>query len=171
MQVGGTTMDKERKAFTIALLVLLVLWVICLFVPSVSRSEDVFYEQATLMRVTAKQLNGRANPSKKASIEARFDRGDVVEAYDWSENHHWIEVIGGETGSVWVWYAYLNEQEEEYTVWWNDYGGKVKIRKEPFGTVTGYLSKNGEVVIDRIVLGWGHCSKGWIDLRYLTEED
>ena len=123
------------------------------------------------MHVTARLLNGRASPSKRARIEAFFDEGDVLYCLRWSKDHHWIEAEAGEGGTVWVWWEYLNEQEEEYSVWWNDSGTRIKIRKEPFGRVVGYLKRDGEVVVDRIVFGWGKCERGWIDLQFLTEED
>lgn len=127
-------------------------------------------EETTEMYVTASQLNGRANPSRKASVEARFDRGDSIEAIDWSKDHHWIEVTGGETGTVWVWWEYVTERIDTFTVR-NNFGSKVKIRKEPYGTVTGYLKNNKTLVIDRVIFGWGHSKRGWIDLKYVTEEE
>ena len=162
-------MKHGVKTLILGILVFAVVIFVWFVIPIMAMSEEI--DQTTDVYVTAKLLNGRARPSKKSTIEARFDKGDILQAIYWSDNHHWVEVIGGETGTVWVWWEYINEQKEEYTTWWNNWGSKVKIRKEPFGTVIGYLKNGGEVDIDRIVLGWGHTSKGWIDLRYLTEED
>ena len=148
---------------------ILVVVLAALFIfASFAMSEEIY--DTVEMTVTARLLNGRDRPSKKGIIEAVFDRGDTVKAYDWSENHHWIEVEGGESGSVWVWWSYLTERTDEFAVW-NNWGAKVKIRKEPYGRVIGYLEKDKETFIDQVVLGWGHCPKGWIDLKYLTEED
>ena len=160
-------MDKEQKTFLLAIVVFLIVIFIWVAVPLLAHSESM---ETTDMYVTASLLNGRATPSKKAQIAARFDRGDSVTAYDWSDNHHWIEVSGGETGTVWIWWEYVTERTDEFTVY-NDWGTKIKIRSEPFGHVIGYLKKGGELHIDKVVLGWGHSNRGWIELRYVTEED
>ena len=161
-------MDKERRIFGFVLAVftgILLGWII--FGSGIGQAEEA--DIPSRLYVTAKLLNGRATPSKKAKVEARFDKGDTVDAWGWSKSHHWIEVTGGETGTVWVFWEYVTERTDDST-WWNNSGSKVKIRKEPFGTVIGYLQKDGEIVVDRIILGWGHFSKGWIDLSYLEEE-
>lgn len=157
--------DIRSSIITVLVIVAVILWLLLLPVPTKAEETEM-----TKLTVTANMLNGRAKPGKQSSVEAVFDRGDILEALGWSENHHWIEVRGGETGTVWVWWGYVSERTDE-TRWWNNCGTKVKIRKEPFGTVTKYLKRGGEVVVDQIVLGWGHCSDGWIDLSYLTEED
>jgi uncharacterized protein YgiM (DUF1202 family) len=160
-------MDKERKLLFLVAIPFLIGLLLGIFIQdAIGESYDT-----TTMYVSTRLLNGRAEPSKKSTVEARFDKGDALQAYGWSKNHHWIEVDGGETGTVWVWYEYVNEQTSDYSVWWNDYGHKVKIRKEPYGTVIGYLKAGKEVTITQIILGWGKCDKGWIDLRYLSEED
>lgn len=122
--------------------------------------------------MTANLLNGRAKPSKRAKIEARFDRGDeVIATGQWSDDRKWVEVYGGETGVVWCDARYLTETVDEIVVCNLGYN-KIKIRKRPIdGRVTGYLYKGRELHIDRIVLGWGHCKKGWIDLNLAEIED
>lgn len=122
--------------------------------------------------VTARLLNGRARPSKKASVEARYDRGDSIEqAGRFSEDREWVEVIGGETGTCWVHIRYITERVEPFTVV-NENGGKIKIRSKPeTGRITGYMKRGRRVTIDRVVMGWGHCSRGWIDLSYVIEEE
>lgn len=147
--------------------ILLILWFLCLFHPAKADTEEV---ELIEMYVTASRLNGRAKPLKKSSIEALFDKGDSVEAIGWSKNHHWIEVKGGEPGTVWVWWEYLTERTDEFTVI-NDGSTKLKIRKEPYGTVTGYLKPGKELIIDQVIFGWGHSNKGWIELIYTMEED
>ena len=160
-------MEKEKRALIFAVIVFAVFVALVMIVaPALCKAED----ETVKMYVTASHLNGRARPSKKSKIEALFDYGDVVDAWQWSPKHHWIEVSGGETGTVWVCWEYLTERLDEST-WWNGSGKKVKIRKEPFGTVIGYLPRDGEVVVDRVIFGWGHCNKGWINLEYLTEEN
>ena len=132
----------------------------------------VFAEESSYlnMTVTASLVNGRAKDSKRSSVESRFDLGDSVRAIRMSKNHHWIEVIGGETGTVWIWWEYLTERTDEFRVW-NSSGSTIKVRKEPFGTVIGYLKKEAEAIIDQVIFGWGRTERGWIDLNYTTEED
>lgn len=123
-------------------------------------------EDPATVYVTAGRLNGRSMPRKKAFIEALFDHGDKLTATGkWSRDHKWIEVEGGEGGTVWVDIRYVSEIKQPVVVMTDV--TKVKIRKTPFnGRVTGYLKNGKELEIDQIVLGWGHCSKGWIDLGY-----
>lgn len=162
-------MDKKSKWVTVfAVLVFAFIIFVWVLIPILAYSEEEYDE--TKMYVTASLLNGRATPSKKASVEARFDKGDEVTAFWWSENHRWIEVLGGETGTVWVWWEYLTQRTDEFPVW-NNWGTKIKIRSEPFGRVIGYLKQDGELLIDKVVLGWGHSPRGWVELKYLTEED
>ena len=129
--------------------------------------------EGQFVTVTAKLLNGRMTPSKGAIITAFFDRGDTIEMTGrWSDNHEWVEVIAGEAGNCWVYRKYVTERTEPFTVYNRDYG-KVKIRKNPSdkSKVTGYLRKGREVEITQVILGWGKCRLGWIDLYYVEEED
>lgn len=130
--------------------------------------EDDFELQNVYVRV--KLLNGRANPRRTGFIEARFDEGDILQATgEWSKDHHWIEVIGGETGTVWVYADYVSEEKRDLEYQNSDYK-KVKIRARPVdGKITGYLKKGRKVTITKVVLGWGKCKKGWIDMQYLEE--
>jgi len=118
--------------------------------------------------VTASLLNIRSRPSKKGFIEGFAERGDKIELSGrWSQDHKWVEVLAGEAGVGWVSIDYVTEREPVIV---ENLGKKVKIRKTPVnGKLTGYLKKGGKIVIDQVVLGWGHCSKGWIDLSYLIE--
>ena len=123
--------------------------------------------------VTVKLLNGRINPSKSAMKVAFFDRGDELELTGWwSEDHNWVEVYGGDGGECWVARQYINEREEPFMVINQDYDN-VKIRKKPSdkARVTGHLKRGREVMITQVILGWGKCKEGWIDLYYVQEED
>lgn len=122
--------------------------------------------------VTASVLNGREEPTKKAAVGARFDRGDRLTATGRiSRDRKWVEVYAGEAGTVWVYYEYVTEETEPYTAT-NLNNGKVRIRKLPGGgRVTGYVRKGHSIEIDRVILGWGHCRLGWVDLEYLIVED
>lgn len=122
------------------------------------------------MFVMATQLNGRANPRKTAFVEARFDQGDTIKATgEWSKDHHWIEVEGGETGTVWVYADYVSERKRIFTMKNVNYK-TVRIRSRPIdGRVNGYVRKGKCVEITRVVLGWGKCKNGWVDLSLLEE--
>ena len=122
--------------------------------------------------VLADVLNGRSLPTKKAGIEARFDFSDQVQPTGrMSKDREWIEVIGGESGTVWVSSRYVSERFFEFTVT-NENNGKVKIRsKIDGGKVRGYVKNGKSIEIDQVVLGWGHCRQGWVDLEYLIVED
>lgn len=113
-------------------------------------------------------LNGRATPKKTAPIEARFDKGDeLVATGEWSDDHHWIEVEGGETGTVWVYADYVSECRSYFFVVNQDFK-KVKIRSRPFdGKITGYLKKGKMIEVKNLVLGWARTPKGWIDMRFV----
>lgn len=123
--------------------------------------------------VTAKLLNGRMTPSKGAMKTAFFDRGDILDLTGyWSEDHEWVEVYAGEAGACWVARAYINERTGPFTVINRDYN-KVKIRKKPTekSRAVGYLKQGRELQITQVLLGWGKCKQGWIDLYYVEEED
>lgn len=119
--------------------------------------------------MTASHLNGRANPKKTSKIEARFDKNDILTPTgEWSEDYKWAEVAGGETGTVWVYVDYITERKP-FEALNKDYN-RIKIRSKPVdGRVKGYLKKGDEVLIEQVILGWGRCKKGWIDLYYLEE--
>lgn len=123
------------------------------------------------MTVQTKLLNGRSAPRKTASIESRFDYGDTLEETGrWSKDHQWVEVVGGETGAVWVHISYVSERSHFKMT--NEKHKLVKIRKWPVtGRVIGYVRKGQTVEIEQCILGWGRTKKGWIDLGYLIEED
>ena len=155
-----------KKITSIILMVFLILLLLgfCYLNIADALADDI--SEGTIVYVTANRLNGRAMPRKSSHIEALFDYGDVLKATGkWSQDHKWIEVEGGECGFVWVDIRYVSEIIRPITIETNQ--TKVKIRKTPFhGRITGYLRNGKELEIDQIVLGWGHSSKGWIDLDY-----
>lgn len=123
--------------------------------------------------VTARLLNGRMTPSKGAMKTAFFDRGDVIELTGWwSDDRNWVEVYAGEAGACWVARPYISERTESFIVINQDYD-KVKIRKKPSdkSRVSGYLKRGREIEITQVLLGWGKCRLGWIDLYYVQEEN
>lgn len=128
-------------------------------------------ECATLY-VTANRLNGRSAPRKSGFVECIFDSGDALTATGhWSKDHKWVEVIGGESGTVWVDVRYVTETKRDIYVM-SLHPNKIRIRSKPFdGKTKGYLGKNKKLRISQVVLGWGKCATGWIDLSYLIELD
>lgn len=138
---------------------------------TVSLAEDNTNMRDHFVTVTARLLNGRLRPSKGAMRTAFFDRGDVLELTGyWSEDHDWVEVYAGEAGACWVARQYVTERTESFTVINENYD-KVKIRKKPSdkSRVSGYLRQGRELEITQVILGWGKCKKGWIDLYYVEE--
>ena len=54
-----------------------------------------------------------------------------------------------------------------YTLWEEG----IRIRSKPGkGRVTGRARKDQILEITQIVLGYGKCSRGWVDLSYFIEE-
>lgn len=145
----------------------LILILVSLFIFASACAED--YND---LYVTATKLNGRYKPSKRTAIEACFDYGDALKPTgNWSKDYKWVEVYGGESGSVWCSIQYVTEITEPKT-YINPDRTKIKIRKSPVkGTVVAYLKYNRKVEITQVVQGWGKCNKGWIDLSYLEEYD
>ena len=147
-----------------------------LFIPGGARSEGDDYldtlneNDLHTLYVTASQLNGRASPRKTGFIEMTYERGDILKATGrWSNDHAGIEVLGGESRTVWVNAKYVTERKESFCVKARYYG-KFKIRKKPFdGRVVGYFRDDQIVQIDQVVLGWGRTKKGWIDLDNYNE--
>ncbi len=153
--------------------ILCLLLCLLTLIPSVCIAADDSNMEGHTVTVTAKLLNGRMNPSKGAMKTAFFDRGDTIELTGyWSDDHEWVEVYAGEAGACWVAKQYVTERTGSFTVINNDYS-KVKIRKKPTekSKTTGYLRQGKEIEITQVILGWGRCKLGWIDLYYVQEED
>lgn len=151
---------------------LVVLFLTVILLCGNSLAYDDAENEGRFATVTATLLNGRMTPSRKGAKTAFFDKGDVIELTGrWSDDHEWVEVIAGEAGNCWVSKEYITEEEESYTVYNRDYN-KIKIRKKPSdkGKVVGYLKKNKKVEITQVLLGWGKCHLGWIDLYYVEKE-
>lgn len=89
--------------------------------------------QSETLYCTASSLNGRASPSMNARVEAHFEYGDELEVIGYNDN--WIEVEGGETGTVFVSAKYVASSLEK-TKYQNISGGRVIIREEPDGKKT-----------------------------------
>lgn len=150
------------RILLIAALILLILTIV--------HSGKAESQETAVFKVQTRLLNGRSAPRKTASIEARFDYGDeLISTGEWSNDHKWVEVYGGETGTVWVSIRYISEKNH-FTAKNRDYK-EVKVRKWPEnGKVVRYLKKGQTVEIEQVILGWGKTKYGWVDLYYLEEE-
>jgi len=170
---GATKKDGGRLIrYLIRILIRTVLIGTCLTMTTASTAEErTKTEQAAPIYVTASMLNGRAKPSKRAKIEARFDQGDALTPTGrLSKDLEWVEVQGGESGTVWVHIKYVTERIGTFTVI-NENHGRVAIwSKKGGGRRKGYTRKGETLTIDRVLMGWGHCQKGWVDLEYFIEE-
>ena len=155
----------KHKILTV-LLVLVIIAMIFVFIDS-AKSEGNDYD-GTVLYVTASQLYGRYTPKKNGIIEALFDKGDkVIATGEWSKDMLWVEVYGGECGTVWCKAEYLSEINEPVTME-NTFGYKIKVRSKPgkSGKVKGYVKGYQKITVTQIVLGWGRTKKGWVDLSY-----
>lgn len=113
-------------------------------------------------------LNGRAAPSKNADIEMRIPNGEKVEAVSYRGG--WVEVLGGETGTVWCKAEYLSSAQEaaEYR---NSSGGRVFVRDGIEGAKTGLVVRaNDTVSVSREINGWGYIRSGWVNLKFFDPE-
>ncbi len=121
--------------------------------------------------VTASELNGRDEPSMSGDVEARFFQGDELTALGYKNG--WVEVVGGETGTVWCKAEHLTEYavDAKYT---NTSGGRVFIHAE-LGDGRSDLNRAVEhgkrATITRVLYGYGYMGKGWIDLCFMELED
>ena len=148
-----------------------VIWLVIFFLQGVGIAEEAEERAYNPLYVTADMLNGREQPTKKAQIGGMYYFGDELRPTGRiSRDREWVEIYGGEAGTVWVKACYVSERFSAFTVT-NENNGKVKIRsKMGAGKVKGYVKNGKSIEIDRVVLGWGHCSKGWVDLEYFIEE-
>lgn len=142
------------------IILLILIFLALLFLPFKSAAETLF--------CTASTLNGRAEPSKKARVEAQFSYGDEMEVVGYTDN--WIEVVGGETGTVFVSAKYCASSLEKVK-YQNTSGGRVIIRESPEGKKKNdWIKVNKKVTVSAEVDGWGYIAdRGWIDLSYFNE--
>lgn len=157
-------MQKRTPDFDIdlCLLVFIILLAIFILSPSDSRSETLY------VCTRGDDLNGRAAPDKSARIEARFSNGEALEAVSYRDG--WVEVIGGESGTVWCSQEYLSSTQEARK-YRNTSGGRVFVRGEIGGRKTGLEVRSGKAVtVHRQMDGWGYIGTGWVDLHFFEEE-
>lgn len=153
---------RKFTLFVIAFLLLTTVFFI-LYHPLFGVAETLY------VRTNGDYLNGRSQPDKHAAVEARFDNGAQVESV--SVSGGWVEVVGGETGTVWCKAEYLSSFPSGGVVYRNSSGGRVFIRSEPHGAKTGRVEGNKTVTVQNVVDGWGYIGTGWVDLSYFSKED
>lgn len=113
-------------------------------------------------------LNGRAKPSIKSSVEMKIPDGEAVEAVSYDGG--WVEIVGGETGTVWCKAEYLSSTQEA-TKYRNTSGGRVFVRDGIEGAKTGLVVRaNGIVAVTRQINGWGYIGEGWVNLKYFDQQ-
>ena len=148
---------------------ILVVYLLALLLHS-AYSEDLNEENYVTFYTTGSNLNCRMSPDKHSYIVTELEKGQEVKGTGrWSKDHRWVEIEHCEYGRLWCDYHYLTERTESFMIetLWDE---PIKIRKQVFnGKVKGYLRKNKTVEITQVVLGWGKCEQGWIDLSYCIE--
>lgn len=145
---------------------LLIILVLIMVVPAYS--EEV--EERISLIVTGSNLNCRMSANKHSYIVTELEKGQEIPSTGrWSKNYRWVEIDHPEYGRLWCSYEFLTERAEPFSVetLWDE---PIKIRKQPVnGRVSGYLRKGRTIEITQVILGWGKCAKGWIDLEYCIE--
>ena len=123
--------------------------------------------ESTTLIVTVDELNGRAEPTTKSSVEMRLYENDEVTFV--SYNDGWVEIIGGETGTVFCKAEYLSEKDADLGTYKNTSGGRVHVRDSIEGKRIGSIAVNKNVEVSSIILNWGYIGNGWVDLQYFEQ--
>lgn len=139
-----------------------ILCVLCVLMAAAS----ALAEENTLY-VMCKDLQGRIRPGKRYEALVSFDMWTPLNPTGRiSDDWQWVEVRTAEGDLVWCNINYLTETRNMlrvYTLW--DEG--VKIRSKPGGgKVTGIARKEQVLDITQVVMGYGRCSKGWVEMDY-----
>ena len=168
---GGKMNNLYRiilKVIEIVLIIVVLFFALFICETAFAEEEE---EEPVYLYVMAKSLNGRIRPGKRYQTIVEFEMDTpLVPTGRWSKDHMWVEVVSAENDYVWCNVNYLTERREVIHVYSLN-SGRIKIRKAPgHGRVTGY-AREGEVLeITQVVMGYGKCSKGWVDLSYFIED-
>lgn len=121
--------------------------------------------------VIVDKLNGRFRPNKKSPVLAEYVFLDeLTPTGKWSKDHAWIQVLHPEEGYLWVSIDFISERLDVFEVYTLS-DQPIKVRSKPeTGKVKKYLKKEEHVEITQVVLGYGRCEWGWVDLGYFIEE-
>ena len=147
---------------------LAIIIILILIFPACFAEEE---EDDTVLFVMTKSLYGRIRPGKQYPVITSFELMTPLHATGrLSSDNKWVEIETAENELVWCNIDYLTERTDVfhvYTLW--DEG--VKIRSKPgSGKVVGTARKNQQLEITQVVMGYGKCSKGWVDLEYFIED-
>lgn len=160
--------NRERYLITLLEFILIGAMLIGAFVfmQDAGLAEEAEEIELQPLYVMTKVLYGRIRPGKKYQAVCQFELGTpIMPTGRVSQDHLWIEICSAENDIVWCHIDYLSETKEVIRVFTlND---KIKIRKYPgIGKVTGYAKKGQIIEITQVVMGYGKCSRGWVDLSY-----
>lgn len=123
--------------------------------------------ESTTLVVTVDELNGRAEPTTKSSVEMRLYKDDEVTFVNYTDG--WIEIIGGETGTVFCKAEYLSEKDADLGTYKNISGGRVNVRDSIKGKRINSIAANKKIEVSSIILNWGYIGNGWVDLQYFEQ--
>lgn len=154
----------------VCLIVALVCFFLC-FTTDCAFGEEEDEICYNYLYVMSDSLRGRIRPGKKYHTVVEFDYGTpLTPTGRWSKDHQWLEIVSAENDLVWCSINYLTERKEVIHVFsLNDQ--RIAIRKCPgYGKVTGYVCKGQILEITQVIMGYGRCDKGWIDLSYFIED-
>lgn len=146
-----------------------LLFILAVSVLVVAAASCVASAEVLYVCTSGGDLNGRSRPHPHASVEMHIPNGDSVQAVSRVEG--WVEVVGGETGTVWCAQQYLSSSKEA-AKYRNTSGGRVFVRDDVQGAKNGLAVSNNKVVtVQRQLSGWGFIGTGWVDLQYFSKED
>lgn len=123
--------------------------------------------ESTTLVVTVDELNGRAEPTTKSSVEMRLYKDDEVTFVSYTDG--WVEIIGGETGTVFCKAEYLSEKNANLGTYKNISGGRVHVRDSIEGKRINSIAANKNIEVSSIILNWGYIGNGWVDLQYFEQ--
>lgn len=123
--------------------------------------------ESTTLVVTVDELNGRAEPTTKSSVEMHLYKDDEVTFVSYTDG--WVEIIGGETGTVFCKAEYLSEKDANLGTYKNISGGRVNVRDNIEGKKINSIAANKNIEVSSIILNWGYIGNGWVDLQYFEQ--
>lgn len=158
----------KRRTERILLIIGIIILILSIFAVRNMANAD---EERNDLYVMTKSLNGRIRPGKRYQVVTSFELMTPLHPTGrFSSDRKWVEIETAENELVWCNIDYLTERMDifhVYTLW--DEG--VKIRSKPGdGKVVGMARKNQVLEITQVVMGYGKCSKGWVDLSYFIED-
>lgn len=160
----------KKYAAILIPIIAIIIGIFLLILPVVHAEEIEEAPEEIIFYVIRANLNARISPNRHSYIVTTLERGQEIHGTGrWSKDHRWVEIDHSEYGKLWCAYQYLTERLDEFEIetLWDE---PIKIRKQAVnGSVCGKLRKNKTVTITQVVLGWGKCKQGWIDLSYCIE--